>query len=134
MTQSEATFTVVKPVPVAAPSGDVVVAPPASTLPYWLSLIFLSLAVFFAGMMYSERRKTVSAREQMKVEADEAADKLGKVFSALRDEVEEQIRALSAKPNLTDFERETLERIKEALDVSEEIMDKEIDDVRKLLR
>ena len=134
MMQSEASFTVLKPAPVASTAGDVVVAPPASTLPYWLSLIFVALSVFLAGMMYSERRKVASSREQMKIEADEAGDKLGKVFSALRDEVEEQIRALSAKPNLSDFERETLERIKEALDVSEEIMDKEIDDVRKLLR
>jgi hypothetical protein len=134
MAEAEATFTVAKPVAVAAPAGEVVVAPPASTLPYWVSLIFVALSVFLSGVLFSERRKFAREKEQIKSEADEAGDKMGKVFSALRDEMEEQIRALSAKPNLSDFEREVLERIKEALDMSEEIIDKEIEDVRKLLR
>jgi hypothetical protein len=134
MTEAETTFTVAKPVAVVAPAGEVVVAPPASTLPYWVSLVFVALCVFLSGILFSERRKFAREKEQIKSEADEAGDKTGKVFSALRDEVEEQIRALSAKPNLSDFEREILERIKEALDMSEEIIDKEIEDVRKLLR
>jgi thymidylate kinase len=85
-------------------------------------------------MMYSERRKFAREKEELKTESDEVGEKLGKIFTALRDEAEEQIRILSGKPNLSDSEREILERLKEALDLSEELLEKEVEDVRKLLR
>lgn len=73
-------------------------------------------------------------RELLKRETDEVGEKLGKVFVVLRDEIEEQVHTLSGKPNLSDTEREILEKIKDALDMSEEILDKEVEDIRKLLR
>jgi hypothetical protein len=134
MAESEANFTVAKPIPVAATTGDTIVVEGASPLPYWISFIFLAFAIILAGMLYNDRRKFARDKEQLKGEADEAGDKLGKIFSALRDEAEEQIRTLSGKPNLSDSEREILERLKEALDLSEELLEKEVEDVRKLLR
>jgi hypothetical protein len=133
--QAELSFTVAKPIPIATgATGDQIVVEGASPMPYWVSFIFLALAVFLGGMMYSERRKFAREKEELKIESDEAGDKLGKIFTALRDEAEEQIRALSGKPNLSDSEREILERLKEALDLSEELLEKEMEDVRKLLR
>jgi hypothetical protein len=133
-TSAEATFTVIKPAPTTSATGEAVVVAPSSPIPYWLSLIFLAICVFLLGMLYSERRKVVREKEQIKQESDEVADTLGKIFTALRDEIEEQMHTLSNKPNLSDFEREILERMKESLDISEEILDKEIEDVQKLLR
>jgi hypothetical protein len=135
MTEAEATFAVAKPIPIASGvTGDQVVVQAASPLPIWVAFIFLALAIFLAGMLYSERRKFAREKEELKTESDEAGDKLGKIFTALRDEAEEQIRALSGKPNLSDSEREILERLKEAMDLSEELLEKEMEDVRKLLR
>ncbi|MFA6494469.1 MAG: hypothetical protein WCT49_05440 [Candidatus Paceibacterota bacterium] len=135
ITEASAEFTVVKAAPIAAAStGDQIVVESASPIPYYVSFIFLALCVFLAGLLYSERRKFVREKEELKTESDEAGDKLGKIFTALRDEAEEQIHALSGKPNLSDSEREILERLKEALDLSEELLEKEVEDVRKLLR
>jgi hypothetical protein len=134
MMQAEGTFTVTKPVSASAATGEQIVVEGASPMPYWVSFIFLALAIFLAGLLYSERRKFARDKEQLKGEADEAGDKLGKIFTALRDEAEEQIRTLSGKPNLSDSEREILEHLKEALDMSEELLEKEVEDVRKLLR
>lgn len=102
---------------------------------YWIALgILLALCVFFGSRMYSERRRYMTDRELLKRETDEVGEKLGKVFVVLRDEIEEQVHTLSGKPNLSDTEREILEKIKDALDMSEEILDKEVEDIRKLLR
>ncbi len=102
---------------------------------YWIVLLCLvAVAVFFGARMFSERRRYISERELLKHETDEAGEKLGKVFGVLRDEIEEQVHTLSNKPNLSDTEREILEKIKDALDISEEILDKEVEDIRKLLR
>lgn len=102
---------------------------------YWIALIILvALAVFFGARMYSERRRYLGDRELLKRETDEVGEKLGKVFSVLRDEIEEQVHVLSGKPNLSDSERGILEEVKDALDMSEEILDKEVEDIRKLLR
>jgi hypothetical protein len=102
---------------------------------YWIALgILLALCVFFGSRMYSERRRYMNDRELLKRETDEVGEKLGKVFGVLRDEIEEQVHTLSNKPNLSDTEREILEKLKDALDMSEEILDKEVEDMRKLLR
>jgi hypothetical protein len=102
---------------------------------YWIVLLFfVALAVFFGAKTFSERRRYLGDRELLKRETDEVGEKLGKVFVVLRDEIEEQVHTLSGKPNLSDTEREILEKIKDALDMSEEILDKEVEDIRKLLR
>jgi len=102
---------------------------------YWIALgILLALCVFFGSRMYSERRRYMIDHELLKRETDEVGEKLGKVFAVLRDEIEEQVHTLSNKPNLSDTEREILEKLKDALDMSEEILDKEVEDIRKLLR
>lgn len=100
---------------------------------YWVSLLAVAFAVFAFGMMYYERRKAVQEREYIKREADEVRVKLEGIFNVLRDEVEEQVVALATKPNMTESERQVLEKLKEALEISEELLDKEIEDVRKLL-
>jgi hypothetical protein len=64
----------------------------------------------------------------------EVGDRLINIFGVLRDEIEEKVLELSHKPNMTDAERNILEGLKDALDVSEELIDKEIEDVRKLLK
>lgn len=101
---------------------------------YWVSLIFMALLAGAVTLLVLERRKHHEERELIKREAMEAGDKLINVFGVLRDEIEERVLDLSHKPNMTDNEREILEGLKDALDVSEELIDKEIEDIRKLLK
>jgi len=101
---------------------------------YWVSLLFMAALAVVITMLIQERRKHTEERDRIKREAAEAGDKLINIFGVLRDEVEEKIVSLSHKPNMTDNERNILEGLKDALDISEELIDKELEDVRKLLK
>ena len=101
---------------------------------YWVSLLFMAALAVVVTMLVQERRRFHEERELIKREAAEAGDKLINVFGVLRDEIEEKVLELSHKPNMTDNERNILEGLKDALDISEELIDKEIEDVRKLLK
>ncbi len=68
-----------------------------------------------------------------KREADEVRDRIASVFSALREEIDEQVNRLYQKPNPSAEDREVTRRIHEAMDLSEELLAKEAEDVRKLL-
>lgn len=101
---------------------------------YWISLLFMAALAVAITVLMQERRRFHEEKEQIKREAMEAGDKLINIFGVLRDEIEEKVLELSHKPNMTDSERNVLEELKDALDVSEELIDKEIEDVRKLLK
>ncbi len=101
---------------------------------YWVSLIFAALLAIVIGMLIFERRRFAEEKDRIKIEAVEAGERLVSIFDVLREELEEKILTLSHKPNMTDTERQTLQSLKEALDISEELLDKEIEDVRKLVK
>jgi hypothetical protein len=101
---------------------------------YWVSLLFMAALAVAVTMLIQERRKFQHEKDQIKREAMEVGDKLVNIFGVLRDEIEEKVLELSHKPNMTDNERMILEGLKDALDVSEELLDKEVEDVRKLLK
>jgi hypothetical protein len=101
---------------------------------YWVSLLFMAALAIVVTMLIQERRRHTEEKDRLKREAAEAGDKLINIFGVLRDEIEEKVLELSHKPNMTDNERNILESLKDALDISEELIDKEIEDVRKLLK
>lgn len=101
---------------------------------YILSLIFAALATYFYARLKYERKEYMDEKDLIKKEAAEAQEKLELIFNVLRDEVEEQVHALAQQPNLTDHERRILQKLKDAMDISEELLDKEVEDVRKLLK
>lgn len=101
---------------------------------YWVSLLFMAALAVVVTLLIIERRKHHEERDHIKRETMEAGDKLINIFGVLRDEIEEKVLELSHKPNMTDNERSILEALKDALDISEELIDKEIEDVRKLLK
>ncbi|MBP9760107.1 MAG: hypothetical protein KBD24_01935 [Candidatus Pacebacteria bacterium] len=101
---------------------------------YWVSLLFMAALAVVVTMLLQERRRHTEEKDRLKREAAEAGDKLINIFGVLRDEIEEKVLELSHKPNMTDNERNILEALKDALDISEELIDKEIEDVRKLLK
>jgi hypothetical protein len=101
---------------------------------YWLSMLSVAIIAFLIGAVFYERRSIREEKEYIRREANEAQKKIEGVFTVLRDEIEEQVVTLATKPNMTESERRVLEKLKEALEISEELLDKEVEDVRKLVQ
>lgn len=101
---------------------------------FWVSMIFVVIVTVLAMVIWYMRRKFDDEKDQIKREAVEASERLVGIFDVLREEIEEKILMLSHKPNMTDNERQILTGLKDALDISEELLDKEIEDVRKLVK
>ena len=132
-TTAETTFTIKEAVVVSNTTKEEEVVEESINWEYWFIIVLVAIAAFLAGALVYEKKAIRSEKDYIKREADEAREKLEGIFSVLRDEIEEQVIALATKPNMTESERQILEKLKEALEVSEELLDKEIEDVRKLL-
>lgn len=96
-------------------------------------IVLIALIFFVIGYLWYERNAFRHEKYIAKREADEVRDNLGNIFSALREEVGEQVGALFQKPNPSPQDREVMMNINEAIDLSEELLSKEVEDVRKLL-
>ncbi len=97
-------------------------------------LILLSLLIgqFFYGM---HTKKQLEQREQkLRKETKEIQDQMEKIFSALRDEIYDQINMITKRERLSKKEREAVEGLNQALEVSETLLEKEIADVSKILK
>lgn len=80
-------------------------------------------------------RKQFNKKEgRLRKETREIQDQMEKIFSALRDEIYDQINAITKKPRLSRQEKEAVENLSSALEVSETLIEKEITDVQKILR
>ncbi len=97
------------------------------------NIFLVALVAFLIGYMWYERKSFRKEKYVTKREADELRDSLGNIFAALREEIGEQTGALFQKPNPSAQDREVMEKINEAIDLSEELISKEAEDVRKLL-
>ncbi len=132
-TASEASFTVKGEALSTAPKniGDEVVVPTDWRLIG--DIVLIALIAFMIGYLWYERNAFTHEKYIAKREADELRDNLANVFAALREEVGEQSGQLFQKPNPSAQDREIMGNINEAIDLSEELLSKEIEDVRKLL-
>jgi len=90
-------------------------------------IIGLLLIIFYAWYRISLWRK------RLKKETKELAQAILTAFKALREEVQEQIEYLDGKPGLTDSEAKVRDKLKEALDISEKFIGKELEDIEKEL-
>ncbi len=95
-------------------------------------LIFLILALVF--YIYYERKQFSRKETRLRKEAKEIQDQMEKIFSALRDEIHDQIQAINKKPRLSREEKAAIESLENALEVSETLIEKEIVDVQKILK
>lgn len=95
--------------------------------------LLLIIILFLLILNFYQKNKLVREMRRGAKEAEEIATKMDKIFSALKDEVEEQINALDKKPRLSDSEKRAINKIKEAIDISQELINKEIEDVEKIL-
>ncbi|HUO50726.1 MAG TPA: cohesin domain-containing protein [Candidatus Paceibacterota bacterium] len=111
---------------------------PASSSWFSFDRILVVLFAFVIGALVTWIRSTKKLMEQKRQEIlDRIAamgDKNDRVFSAMREEFEQMINDFDKKPQLTPEERALLEDIKEVLDMSEEIIDTEVDELKKAVR
>jgi len=103
--------------------------------PFNAFVIFLLAMVFFLlGYIFYERKQHSKVEEKLRKETREIQDQMEKIFSALRDEIYDQINAITKRPRLSKNEREAVEGLNQALEVSETLIEKEINDVKKILK
>ncbi len=96
-------------------------------------IAMVALSAFLLGFLILERRGFRHEKYVAKRESDEVRDIVGNIFAALREEVGEQTGQLFQRPNPSAQDREVMMRINEAIDLSEELIAKEVEDVRKIL-
>lgn len=95
-------------------------------------LIILNIGQFIYGIY--ERRQNAKKEEKLRKETREVQDQMEKIFSALRDEIYDQINMITKRPRLSKKEKEAVEGLNNALEVSETLIEKEINDVKKILK
>lgn len=96
-----------------------------------LTLIILIIGAIAIGF-YAWYRISLW-RKRLREETKEVAENVTKAFRALREEVQEQIEYLDEQPGLTKAEKKVQNKLKEALNVSEEFIKKELKDIEKEL-
>jgi len=102
-----------------------------SYLVIMITLIVL-IAVAVAVIVYVWYRISLW-RKRVRTETKEVAQAVLGAFKALREEVQEQIEYLDGKPGLTPSEEKVRDKLKEAIEISEKFIEKEIKDIEKEL-
>lgn len=98
----------------------------------WLIILILLLIIMLMSIyIWYIKRQYALERERIKSETAEMKSKLGKIFAALREEVDELIEMADKKPGLSESERRVKEKLHESLDISEEFIGKEVEDIEK---
>lgn len=92
-----------------------------------VSLVQLAYVIF--EHVESARRET-----KLRTEIREVHQQTQKIFSALRDEIYDQINTINSRPRLTKKEKQAVDGLSRALEVSETLIEKEIEDVEKLVK
>ncbi len=123
---------VAKPVP----KSDVPLAPPAPlfTIERALLVIFSIIMGAIAMSNYKARKRQVEVKAKILDAVLKVRDKNDKVFSAMRDEFEQMVNDFDERPQLSAAERDFLETIKEVLDISEEVIDTGVEELKMKVR
>lgn len=101
---------------------------------YLTTVITLIVLIFVLLLVLAYAWYRVSFwRKKIRTETRELSQTANNAFKALREEVQEQIEYLDGKPGLSKSEKKVRDKLKEALDVSEEFIGKEIKDIEKEL-
>ncbi len=108
------------------------IAPPLGINWLIVNLVLVILVLFFY-LIYNLREQ---ARQKIEVmnETWEVQEQMQKIFTALRDEIYEQIDTLDKKPRLTKKEKEVISNLNKTLAVSETLIGKEIEDIKQTLK
>lgn len=94
-----------------------------------IALIFV-IILEFIYIIYLKKNLVIEM-QRIQNETSGAQRRVGDVFLALNEEVDELIELADKRPGLSESERRVKEKIKEALSISEEFLNKEIEDIEK---
>lgn len=99
-------------------------------------IIILLVLVIIGQITYIlyVRRQFELREQKLRKETREIQDQMEKIFSALRDEIYDQINMITKRERLSKKEKEAVEGLNQALEVSETLIEKEITDVSKILK
>lgn len=101
------------------------------------NLAIILLVLIIAGLItyiFYIRKQFELQASKLRKETREIQDQMEKIFSALRDEIYDQINLITKRERLSKKEREAVEGLNQALEVSETLIEKEISDVSKILK
>ena len=101
--------------------------------PLLVALLTTIVLVLF-GYLFYERRRYANQEASLNREVLEIKSQKTKIFTALRHEIHDQIRAITKKKRLSKGEKEAVEGLNRALQVSETLIEKEIKDVKDMLK
>jgi len=94
-------------------------------------LVFLLVIVFAEfGYIFHARNQFTLREEKLRKETQEIENQMVKIFSALRDEIYDQIRTITKRPRLSAKEQEAVDGLNQALEVSETLIKQEINSVK----
>ena len=96
-----------------------------------MQFLFIVGLLFYLGR---EKQLTEEREEELRTETLEIQEQTEKIFSALRDEIYEQINLITKKPRLSKKEKEAVESLTNTLKISEKMIEKEVTDVKDLLK
>ncbi len=100
-----------------------------------LLLIFFFVVIVLQLIYIWYERKLIRQKEdKLRRETREIQDQMEKIFSALRDEIYDQINMITKRKRLSKNEKEAVEGLNQALEVSETLIEKEINDVKSILK
>lgn len=99
----------------------------------FLALLLVTILMQFIYIWY-DRKQNKLREDKLRRETREIQDQMEKIFSALRDEIYDQINLITKRPRLSKKEKEAVEGLNQALEVSETLIEKEINDVKTILR
>jgi hypothetical protein len=103
--------------------------------PINLFIFFLVVIILMMGIYYwSEHKRQKEKDEKLRRETREIQDQMEKIFSALRDEIYDQINTITKRKRMSTREKEAVESLTQALEVSETLIEKEINDVKTILK
>jgi len=99
-------------------------------------LIIILLLIIIGQLIHAtyQRRQHREKEHKLRKETREVQDQMEKIFSALRDEIYDQVNMITKRERLSKKEREAVEGLNQALEVSETLLEKEITDVNKILK
>ena len=95
--------------------------------------IMAAIMLMMFGYLIYERLRYARRVRDLRKETAEVHSQLIRIFTALREEIYDQIRSINSKQRLSKKEKEAIAGLDKALNVSESLIAKEVKDVKKLL-
>lgn len=120
----------IKPIEVEEDKSILSYLTPINVLIFFLIVIIILQTIY----IWYEKKQIKIKEDKLRRETRDVQDQMEKIFSALRDEIYDQINTITKRKRLSKNEKEAVEGLNQALEVSETLIEKEINDVKTILK